>query len=77
MKSKLPVGRLIKERMESDGHSVAWLAKRMYCDRSNIYKIFQKQSLDTETLFLVSRVMKVDFFAYYSNNLQADSMQNP
>ena len=77
MNVKVHIGKLIEKRMMSEGHSVSWLARQLYCDRSNIYKIFQKQSLDTEVLFHVSQVLKTDFFAYYSDKLRTDLMQNP
>jgi hypothetical protein len=65
MIDKIHIGKLIQERMRVEGRSVSWLAKRMYCDRSNIYKIFQKQSIDTDLLLHISKEMEFDFFIYY------------
>ena len=43
--------------------TVAWLARNLNCDRSNIYDIFTRQSLDTGLLIRLSKVLDHDFFA--------------
>lgn len=67
------IGRLIKEELHRQEHTVAWFARKLYCDRTNIYKIFQKQSLDTEVLMRISAILHYDFFRCYSEELEEQS----
>ena len=52
----------IKEKMEEKGHSAGWLAKKLNCDRSTIYKIYKKSNLDIDLLLRISRILHYDFF---------------
>ena len=56
------IGELIKARLEQIERSPGWLARRINCDRTNIYKIFQRQSIDTELLARISKALEYDFF---------------
>ena len=69
MGSEIHIGKLIKTAMKEQGRKASWLAEQLHCDRTNIYKIFRKQSIDTELLTTVSKTLKVDFFAHYSKAL--------
>jgi hypothetical protein len=55
------IGKLI-DRQE---RSITWFAKRLYCDRSNVYAIFKRQSIDTEQLLRISIILKYNFFKPY------------
>ena len=61
------IGQFIQETLRDKGVSVKWLAKKIHCHPSSIYKIFQKQYIDTQLLLDISIVLNTDFFAYYSN----------
>ncbi len=67
-----PIGLLIKKRLEEDERTVAWFARKLSCTRANIYKIFEKESLDTELLMRISKILDCDFFQYFSENLKDD-----
>lgn len=60
------IGHIIENELHKQGHSVTWFAHRLFCDRTNIYKIFRKQSLDTELLLRISTILRHDFFRHYS-----------
>lgn len=64
---EIHIGRLIRTKMEADGRSANWLAKHLHCDRSNVYKIYRKATIDTYMLFLISQSLNFDFFQYYSS----------
>lgn len=66
------IGRLIEEELHRQEHTVTWFARKLYCDRTNAYKIFKKQSIDTELLLRISIILKCDFFRYYSAACVAD-----
>jgi plasmid maintenance system antidote protein VapI len=70
--AEIHIGQLIREKMKEEGRSAAWLAKQLYCNRSNIHKIFQKQTIDTDLLFRISKIMKVDYFEFYSDALHVN-----
>ncbi|MBQ8361007.1 MAG: XRE family transcriptional regulator [Bacteroidaceae bacterium] len=63
------IGELIKEELIRQERSVSWLARKLSCDRSNIYRIFQKQSIDTSVLKRISIILNHDFFVDLSNEL--------
>jgi len=44
------IGNHIKQVFSEQGRKVSWLATRLCCDRRNIYKIFQRESIDTALL---------------------------
>ncbi len=64
------IGKLIKEKLEEQHHTVTWLSREIPCSRANIYKIFHKHSIDTEMLTRISRILHFDFFQYYSRELE-------
>ena len=63
------IGQLIKDELERQERSVSWFARKLYCDRSNIYKIFKRTTIDTELLMRISVVLNPDFFSEYINAL--------
>lgn len=70
------IGSLIKEELEKQERSVSWFARKLACDRSNIYRLFQKESIDTNLLARISIILKHDFFAdlsrYYLQSKETD-----
>jgi len=67
MKTDHPhIGKLIHDTLEEKGISASWLAKQIPCDRTNMYKIFQKEIIDPRLLEIISVVLDTDFFVYHS-----------
>ena len=62
-----PIGILIKEELEKQERSVTWFARKLSCDRSNIYRLFQKESIDTNLLVRISILLGKDFFSDLSD----------
>ena len=62
-----PIGILIKEELEKQGRSITWFARKLSCDRSNIYRLFQKESIDTNLLVRISILLGKDFFSDLSD----------
>lgn len=62
-KKDLHIGNLIQQEMEKQGRTVAWLAKSIYCEKSNIYKLFRRESISIDQLMRISEVMGHDFLA--------------
>jgi hypothetical protein len=51
---------------------VTWLAKQLNCDRTNIYKIFKRQTVDTALIERLSKIMKEDLFVLISESMQKE-----
>lgn len=68
----LHIGKLIRKRMEEQQISIVWLAKHLSCSRTNVYKLLNKYSLDTEILAKISKLLDFDFFSLYSEEIQKD-----
>lgn len=60
---------LIERELRRQRRAATWLAGALYCDRSNVYKLFKKKSLDTDLLLRVSMALRVDFFSCYTDYL--------
>ena len=63
------IGQLIRQRMEECQMSVSELSRRYGCSRVNMYKIFDKPSIDTAMLLRFSLLLDYDFFQQYRNEL--------
>ena len=61
------IGNLIEEEVYRQHRSVTWLAARLFCDRSNVYPIFKRKSIDTDLLLRISIVLEHNFFKYYED----------
>jgi len=55
--------------MDEHGTSVAWLAKQVGADRSNLTKQLQQPHIYPELLYKISIVLKTDFFTCYSEEI--------
>lgn len=64
------IGMTIKSELDKQERSVTWFAKKLYCDRTNVYKIFKRKSIDTELLLRISVILNTNFFQYYENAYQ-------
>lgn len=67
-----PIGQLIHVRLQERGMSVSHLARQLSCERSNLYRIFERESIDTRLLLRISRVLEYDFFRLYSDELRKE-----
>lgn len=64
------IGKLIKEQVEKQGKTVVWFAEQLSCSRTNIYKIYEKPSLDTSLLMRISSILQYNFFSAYMDELE-------
>ena len=68
----LHIGHEIQQELRRQERSVAWFARRLACDRTNVYRIFDKESLDTRLLMRISTILMRDFFVLYSQQLNTE-----
>lgn len=64
--SKVHIGKKIKEVWRKSRLKGTEFASLINRDRQVIYDIFKRESIDTELLKQISKVLDHDFFAYYS-----------
>ncbi len=65
-----PIGVLIKQILKKRKKTVVWFAEELSCSRTNVYKIFAKQSIDTYDLLRISKILDYDFFEIYSEEVK-------
>lgn len=70
MKDTVYIGQLIKKELRRQGKTTAWLAEKIYVNPREIYRIFNKESINTQQLLLISNALKCDFFKYYSQSIE-------
>ena len=66
------IGQLIREELKQQGRTVTWLAKAINCDRTNIYNIFARESIDTSLLTRISKALNRNFFEILTEELNSD-----
>ena len=57
-------------KMKEKKKSVVWLANELGYSRINIYKIFDKRSIDSNILLRISTILDFDFFSLYTEELE-------
>ena len=73
---QIHIGKLILEVVSQKGIKTSWLAKQLGCHRNNIYLIYARSWIDTETLTKLSLILDHDFFADLSNQLKSQHLQS-
>lgn len=63
------IGKLIQEELKTQKKSVVWLSNELGCNRTNIYKIFNRRSIDAELLLRISKALQRNFFEPYISRL--------
>lgn len=71
---RISVGSLIKQELKRQERSVAWFANHLACDRTNIYRIISKDSIDTNLLIRISKVLNHNFFEDIAVSINDDML---
>ncbi len=64
------IGDLIRQELIRQDRTPTWLARKINCERTNVYDIFERTSINTDLLAKISQVLDCDFFALYSTTLR-------
>ncbi len=72
----LHIGNCIQAELRRQERSVAWFARKLSCDRSNVYNIFLRNTIDTELLMRISIVLNHNFFIDYVQDFE-NSLKTP
>ncbi len=57
------IGYLIKSVFNASGMTVSEFARHIHCERTNVYKIFNRRSIDVELLVKISEILNHNFLA--------------
>jgi len=55
-------GKMILDELRKQRYSVSWFAKEMGSDRSNMYKLLERQHLNSEFILRAGKLLDHDFF---------------
>lgn len=59
------IGQLIKDRLKAEKLTVIEFAEKLGTERSNVYSIFKRDSIDTDLLKKIGQILNHDFFEYF------------
>lgn len=68
-------GKMINAELRKQRYSVAWFAKEMGSDRSNMYKLLARPHLNTDFVLRASRLLSHDFFGEASKIFLENTMK--
>lgn len=71
------IGQLIRQELDRQERTPTWLARKINCERPNVYYIFSQPSINTDMLLRISQALNHDFFQYYTTSLSSDSNLTP
>ena len=63
------IGQSIKDELERQERTVSWLARKLNCTRAAVYRIFAKNSIDTQLLAQISQILNRNFFLELANDI--------
>jgi len=66
------IGQNIKDELERQERTVSWLARKLNCTRAAIYRIFAKNSIDTQLLAQISQILNRNFFLELADDIAAN-----
>lgn len=65
------IGKRIEAVLREKERTVAWFARKLYCNRQNVYDIFKRESIDTTLLQRISVILEHNFFRDLSDYVDA------
>lgn len=68
------IGQLIKDELDRQERTPTWLARKINCERPNVYYIFSQKSINTDLLTRISIALNTDFFQHYSKIIATKSI---
>lgn len=77
MEEKFHLGHKIKTVFEQKQMSVSEFARQIHCERTNVYTIFNRTTIDTDLLARISRVLEYNFFEDVMNEYGLTALFSP
>ena len=66
------IGSEIKKELEKQERTITWFASHLNCERTNVYSIFRRESIDTNLLMRISRILRRNFLAELGEEMETD-----
>lgn len=63
---RIHIGKKIKEEVYRQNFAITVFAKKISRSRNVVYDIFERESVDTDLLHKIGKVLNCDFFSLYS-----------
>ena len=63
------IGNMIQAQLKEQGRTMTWFADAIHCDRSNVYKMLRRETIDLILLMKISELLNYDFLHDCSNAL--------
>jgi hypothetical protein len=63
------IGNMIKAELKAQGRTVTWFAKAIHTDRTNVYKILSKDTIDLKLLIRISKLLHHNFLLECSSTI--------
>ena len=60
--SNIHIGDIIKQRVMESPMTIKEFADRISCERTTVYDIFERKSIDSELLLKISEALNFDFY---------------
>ena len=70
------MGSRVREVFIKSGLSVQQFADMIPCRVGNIYKIYEREEINTSLLIKICKILKYDFFKLYSQELQLEPVDS-
>ena len=55
------IGNLIYDELKRQGHNTQWLANKICCEKSNVYKMYKRKSIGLDQLLRISEILQHNF----------------
>ena len=57
------IGNMIHAELKRQGRTVNWFAREICCEKSNVYKMFKRKSIDLAQLMKISEILDHNFLS--------------
>ena len=70
------IGNFIRDELRRQERTPTWLARKICRGRTNIYDIFERESLDSALIHRISMALNVNIFTLLSEDLKRECQEN-
>ncbi len=69
------IGQIIEEQVKAKKMTAIEFAKELSTERSNVYNIFKRDSIDTSLLKKIGQILEYDFFQHFLEKNTIDKIK--
>jgi hypothetical protein len=74
---EIHIGNQIKTRLLETGMSKSEFARRINKTSQNVYDIFERKTIDTGLLTVISKTLEFNFFLFYAQEMKKEGITAP